>query len=145
AQQPNFTNLAQAIQAVAQEFALFSNLPSMNFESRFRKLQQDLETYITNNSNRNFNNMMAIIRNSDARSLARTFNSRIYDPNVNLEPIPDLNGEVPPTFPENVAALRALTGQQLDVLLNFYDLQTNGSVANRRERLARNFGLFYYK
>lgn len=43
--------------------------------------------------------------------------------------------EVPPEFPATLGEFRALTGQQIDVLLNFYGLAMGGNVNVRRIRL----------
>ena len=54
-----------------------------------------------------------------------------------IVPIPRvIDNQLPPNFPATRGAMRALTGAQADALLHFYGLPVNGTVTERRRRLA---------
>ncbi|CAG8519412.1 5589_t:CDS:2 [Paraglomus brasilianum] len=80
-------------------------------------------------------------RNMDTRNLARVLNSRITAPDTTLEVVSDKTGNMPQTYPQTIATLRAMTRQNIDALLTFYQLPTTGTVENRRIRLAKHLGI----
>ncbi|GES85539.1 hypothetical protein RCL_jg6553.t1 [Rhizophagus clarus] len=127
--QPNFNNLSQALQTASQETALIPNMPNLNVAQQLVRIQATLV------------NIQNSLQTVDTRNLARIFNSRLTDPNSNIEIVPDINGNNPENYPQTIVALRAMNGQQINKLLRFYGLPINGSVKQRRNRLARNLGI----
>ncbi|GET02279.1 hypothetical protein GLOIN_2v1485812 [Rhizophagus clarus] len=149
--QPNFNNLSQALQTASQETTLIPNMSNLNVAQQLVKIQAALA------------NIQNSLQTIDTRNLARIFNSRLIDPNSNIEIVPDINGNNPPNYPQTIVALRAMNGlyvskissfkshstkfyciykgQQINQLLRFYGFPINGQVEQRRNRLARNLGI----
>ena len=67
---------------------------------------------------------------------ARAYNRSLGNEDA-LTPVPDLNGNVPPSFPGTKAACLGLTGPVLTNLLGSYGLQNHDDLESKRLRLHR--------
>ncbi|CAG8630973.1 1205_t:CDS:2 [Paraglomus brasilianum] len=146
--------MSQALQTISQETALVDNIPSLDISRTLTAIQTAitrLDTTTATMTNRidaltttMTNRIDALtdrIDNMDTRNLARVLNLRITAPDTTLEVISDTTGNVPQNYPETIAALRAMTRQNIDALLTFYRLQNTGTVENKRIRLAKHLGI----
>eukprot|EP01040_Poterioochromonas_malhamensis_P014008 gene14008-15475_t len=78
--------------------------------------------------------------------MVRTFNSSCNRRDDVLTPVPLANGDPYPepegvAFPYNVSEFERLTNEEINILLQAYELPSTGTEADRRSRLARYIGL----
>ncbi|CAG8607214.1 15370_t:CDS:2, partial [Funneliformis caledonium] len=152
--QPNYTNLSQALQTLAHEVTFVPNMPNLNVANQLTIIQRslsnltdnitDLTDTVKNLSNRIDDLTITIqttAENTDARNLARIFNSRLSSPDLQLELVPDMAGNVPQNYPQSITAFREMTDHSLNSLMAFYGLQPTGTVEARRKRFAKYIGV----
>ncbi|KAF8458423.1 hypothetical protein BGX38DRAFT_1085245 [Terfezia claveryi] len=77
----------------------------------------------------------------DRNNFARLMNSTITHSATPIEPLYNVQNQLIHNFPPTAAHVRALTGAEIDVLLNALGLPLNGLVEVRRARLSRHVGL----
>ncbi|CAG8682185.1 11221_t:CDS:2 [Funneliformis caledonium] len=157
AQQPNYTNLSQALQTVSHEVSFVPNIPNLNVADQLTIIQRSLSNLtdtvtnlsntvtnlsntVTNLSNR-IDGLTITIQATDTRNLARIYNSRLPSPDFQLEIVPDMAGNVPQNYPQSITAFREMTGHGVNTLMTFYGLPTTGNVEVRRKRFAKYIGV----
>ncbi|RKP17878.1 hypothetical protein ROZALSC1DRAFT_30367, partial [Rozella allomycis CSF55] len=68
---------------------------------------------------------------------ARYVNSSIFIAEGRLEPVPNLQGEIPQPFPETLGAFWNSSLRAVNTLINFYGLEERGTLVDKRLRVAR--------
>ncbi|CAG8577921.1 1558_t:CDS:2, partial [Funneliformis mosseae] len=164
AQQPNYTNMSQALQTLAHEVTFVPNMLNVNVVDQLTIIQRSLSNLtdtvtnltdtvtnlsntvtnltntVTNLSNR-IDGLTITIQATDTRNLARIFNSRLSSPDLQLEIVPDMAGNVPQNYPQSITAFREMTDHSLNSLMAFYGLPTTGTVEAQRKRFAKYIGV----
>jgi len=96
-----------------------------------RQQQQQLEQQ---RNNQRHNELLSLISNANAISFNRAANSL-------LQPLRNRHGAIPDSFPLNKPDLFRLSNLQINLLLGAYELQVEGSLNEKRNRLAIHIGL----
>ncbi|CAI2164160.1 10898_t:CDS:2 [Funneliformis geosporum] len=137
--QPNYTNVSQALSTLSHEVTLASNIPNLVIANQLTTIQNSLAnlsntvanlsntvtnlsstvtnlsstvTNLTNNVNDLTITIQTTAQNSDRRNLARIFNSRLSDPDLQLEIVPDMSGNDPPNYPQSITRLREMSARR---------------------------------
>ncbi|CAG8476186.1 1569_t:CDS:2 [Paraglomus occultum] len=154
---------------VAQEVGLMANLPIINLQTQLNAVQNTVQTQLNamqnqlnaiqnqlntmqNTMRTQLNTMQTAMQTTfdrfnvtqqalDMRGYARALNSRVNDPAVIIRPIPNLQNQMPDTFPNNISQLHGLNRASLNTLLSFYGLPSNGTLEDRRRTLADYIGI----
>ncbi|CAG8750247.1 9563_t:CDS:2, partial [Funneliformis mosseae] len=110
AQQPNYTNLSQALQTVSHEVSFIPNIPNLNVADQLTIIQRSLSnltdavtnltdtvtnlsnavTNLSTNLSNRIDGLTITIQAMDTRNLARIYNSRLSSPDFQLEIVPDM-------------------------------------------------------
>ncbi|CAG8460606.1 1254_t:CDS:2 [Paraglomus brasilianum] len=127
-------------QGLQQETALVTNFPNLDISRALATTKTTINDRIDALNNRidtMETRLNARFDSMNTRNLARVLNLRITDPYETLEVVSNTTGNIPQNYPQTVAALRAMTRQNINALLNFYQLPNAGTVETKRIHFAR--------
>ncbi|KZF18929.1 hypothetical protein L228DRAFT_264059 [Xylona heveae TC161] len=155
---------ASKLRAAADEIALFENLPALQEASSIQQLVtmmqnvQSTLSEVNQRLNRIENRIDAIesrmdrmetrmdrletsIVAADLNSRARVYNSAIAFDHIAIEPLRTRMNSVPSNFPTTLRDLNAMTTAGVRTLLGQYELETTGTLDDRRRRLLTFLGI----
>ncbi|RPB14559.1 hypothetical protein P167DRAFT_533989 [Morchella conica CCBAS932] len=148
---PNFVAMAENLNHLSHHVSRMQNIPAVDagvhiaqaimalsrrMEDRFDEINRRFDE-----TNRRFDETNRRLDSMEFNSMARLANFYATHSTTPLSPLRDAQNQDIANFPFNEAAIDALNGNGLNVLLNAYGLPVTGNLALRKQRFKAFIGI----